>query len=52
MSGFSEEDSVERFAGRELAGFVPKPFDRDSLVSKLLSLVGGRGGTAGPGLRV
>ena len=40
MSGFSEEDSVERFAGRELAGFVPKPFDRDSLVGKLLSLVG------------
>jgi PAS domain S-box-containing protein len=44
MSGFSEEDSVERFAGRELAGFVPKPFDRDSLVNKLLSLVDRRDG--------
>jgi PAS domain S-box-containing protein len=42
MSGFSEEDSVNRFAGRDLAGFVPKPFDREALISRFLSFSGDR----------
>ena len=43
MSGFSEEDSVDRFAGREFAGFISKPFDRNTLVKKLQSLIAGPG---------
>ena len=32
MSGFSEEDTMARFQGCELASFLPKPFDRDGLI--------------------
>jgi PAS domain S-box-containing protein len=32
MSGFSEEDTMARFQGCELASFVPKPFDREGLI--------------------
>lgn len=45
MSGFSEEDLAGRFAGRELAGFVAKPFDRDSLVARFVALLKDRTGT-------
>jgi PAS domain S-box-containing protein len=38
MSGFSEQDSHDRFAGGDLSGFVAKPFDRDSLLAKVLPL--------------
>ncbi|MGD1032046.1 MAG: PAS domain-containing protein [Opitutaceae bacterium] len=44
MSGFSEEDSLDRFGGRELAGFVPKPFDRESLIAKFRSIGSGGAG--------
>jgi hypothetical protein len=42
MSGFSEQDSYERFAGGDLSGFVAKPFDREALVAKLSPLVANR----------
>jgi len=35
MSGFTEKDTVDRFAGKELAGFIQKPFDRNRLQAKL-----------------
>jgi two-component system, cell cycle sensor histidine kinase and response regulator CckA len=41
MSGFSENDSLDRFAGGTLAGFIAKPFDRDTLAAKLRAVVGG-----------
>jgi DNA-binding response OmpR family regulator len=44
MSGFSEEDLTGRFTGRELAGFVAKPFDRDTLVVRLVSILKDRAG--------
>jgi CheY-like chemotaxis protein len=35
MSGFTEKDTIDRFAGKELAGFIQKPFDRKRLQAKL-----------------
>jgi len=35
MSGFPEKDTVDRFAGKALAGFIQKPFDRSRLQAKL-----------------
>jgi C4-dicarboxylate-specific signal transduction histidine kinase/ActR/RegA family two-component response regulator len=35
MSGFNEQDTLDRFAGRGVAGFVPKPFSAEMLRSKL-----------------
>jgi CheY-like chemotaxis protein len=35
MSGFTENDTVDRFAGKGLAGFIQKPFDRKQLQAKL-----------------
>jgi two-component system, cell cycle sensor histidine kinase and response regulator CckA len=35
MSGFTEKDTIDRFAGKQLAGFIQKPFDRPRLQSKL-----------------
>ena len=35
MSGFTEKDTIDRFAGKKLAGFIQKPFDRPRLQSKL-----------------
>ena len=32
MSGFSAEDTVDRFSGSDLAGFLSKPFDRETLI--------------------
>jgi two-component system, cell cycle sensor histidine kinase and response regulator CckA len=35
MSGFTEKDTTDRFAGKKLAGFIQKPFDRPRLQAKL-----------------
>jgi PAS domain S-box-containing protein len=35
MSGFTETDTIDRFAGKKLAGFIQKPFDRRRLQDKL-----------------
>jgi PAS domain S-box-containing protein len=35
MSGFTEKDTIDRFAGKALAGFIQKPFARDHLQAKL-----------------
>ncbi len=35
MSGFSEQDTVNRFVGRGLAGFLQKPFTAEKLRAKL-----------------
>jgi PAS domain S-box-containing protein len=35
MSGFTEKDTIDRFAGKRLAGFIQKPFDRKRLLAKL-----------------
>ena len=35
MSGFTENDTIDRFAGKGLAGFIQKPFDRKRLQTKL-----------------
>ena len=39
MSGFTEQDTVDRFAGKELAGFIQKPFDRNRLQAKLRAVL-------------
>jgi PAS domain S-box-containing protein len=39
MSGFTEKDTVDRFAGKRLAGFIQKPFDRTRLQAKLCSVL-------------
>jgi two-component system cell cycle sensor histidine kinase/response regulator CckA len=33
MSGFTQSDVVNRFAGKGLAGFVQKPFNRGALAA-------------------
>ena len=33
MSGFNQQEAVDRFAGKGLAGFVQKPFDFDAILS-------------------
>jgi PAS domain S-box-containing protein len=35
MSGFNKVDTVDRFAGQGLAGFVQKPFEIDSLTAEI-----------------
>lgn len=35
MSGFNEQEAVNRFTGKGLAGFLQKPFTPESLLSKL-----------------
>ena len=43
MSGFNEQDTVSRFAGRGLTGFIPKPFTAEVLLQRLReALSGGR----------
>jgi two-component system, cell cycle sensor histidine kinase and response regulator CckA len=39
MSGFTENDTVDRFAGKGLAGFIQKPFDRQRLQAKLQAVL-------------
>jgi PAS domain S-box-containing protein len=35
ISGYSEQDTVLRISGRQLAGFIQKPFQSSALISKL-----------------
>jgi len=35
MSGFTERDTIDRFSGKRLAGFIQKPFDRAGLQATL-----------------
>ena len=35
MSGFNEQEAINRFAGKGLAGFIQKPFKADSLRAKI-----------------
>ncbi len=44
MSGFNEQDTVNRFVGRGLAGFLPKPFNAEMLLMKLRAVLAGRPG--------
>jgi CheY-like chemotaxis protein len=39
MSGFTEKDTIDRFAGKRLAGFIQKPFDRKRLQAKVRSVL-------------
>jgi two-component system cell cycle sensor histidine kinase/response regulator CckA len=38
MSGFNEQDAVNRFAGKGLAGFIQKPFKTETLQAKLRAI--------------
>jgi CheY-like chemotaxis protein len=40
MSGFSESEAQEKFAGYPVAGFIEKPFDLATLRGKVQSLFG------------
>jgi CheY-like chemotaxis protein len=39
MSGFSEQETLGRFAGQGVVGFVPKPFTADILIGKVKELL-------------
>lgn len=39
MSGFNEQDAVNRFSGKGLSGFIQKPFKRDELQNKLKKIL-------------
>jgi CheY-like chemotaxis protein len=41
MSGFAEEEALNRFSGKGLAGFLQKPFTPDGLAAKLEPLLRG-----------
>ncbi len=41
MSGFNEQDAINRFTGKGLAGFLQKPFKPDQLRAKLRQLLAG-----------
>ncbi len=38
MSGFNEQDAVNRFAGKGLAGFIQKPFKPETLQARLRAI--------------
>lgn len=42
-SGFSKNDIMARFAGRRLAGFLPKPYTLENLAAALQNLNGNQG---------
>ncbi len=39
MSGFNEQDTMSRFVGRGIAGFLPKPFNAEMLLMKLKAVL-------------
>jgi two-component system cell cycle sensor histidine kinase/response regulator CckA len=39
-SGYNEQDVVNRFAGKGLAGFVQKPYTTDELLAKIREVLG------------
>jgi len=39
MSGFNQQDAVERFTGKGLAGFVQKPFELETLTRELRRVI-------------
>jgi PAS domain S-box-containing protein len=39
MSGFNEQDAINRFTGKGLAGFIQKPFKRQELQEKLKNIM-------------
>ncbi len=39
MSGFNEQDAINRFTGKGLSGFIQKPFKRDELQTKLRGIL-------------
>jgi CheY-like chemotaxis protein len=39
MSGFTEKDTIDRFAGKRLAGFIQKPFERKRLQAKISGIL-------------
>jgi DNA-binding response OmpR family regulator len=41
MSGFTENGTIDRFAGKGLAGFIQKPFDHKRLQAKLHAVLTG-----------
>lgn len=47
-SGYNEQDATNRFAGKGLAGFVQKPFDAKTLLSKLDEALEAKGCDSGP----
>ncbi|HEY1170091.1 MAG TPA: CHASE domain-containing protein [Verrucomicrobiae bacterium] len=42
MSGFNEQDTINRFTGKGLAGFIQKPFKREELQAKLRGILEGK----------
>ncbi len=42
-SGYNEQETVSRFVGKGLAGFIPKPFESSTLIAKVREAVGGNG---------
>ncbi len=40
-SGYNEQDLIDRFAGKGLAGFIQKPYSTQSLSAKLRDVLGG-----------
>ena len=40
-SGYSEQDVVNLFAGKGLAGFIQKPYTNDELIAKVREVLGG-----------
>ena len=49
MSGYTEVDVAERFAGRKLLGFIQKPFDLRELTRVVRQVLGSsKGGTPDP----
>ena len=40
-SGYGEQDMVARFAGKGLAGFVPKPYTLTELAERLQAALAG-----------
>jgi PAS domain S-box-containing protein len=45
MSGFNEQDTISRFVGRGVAGFLPKPFSAEMLLTRLRDVLAGLHGS-------